>query len=386
METFEVGIIGAGVHGASAAYHLAMTGVHPLIIDRGAPAGGPTGRSSAVCRAYYTNQTLARVARDSLAMLRSFSELTSGRDAGFRETGFLFLHPADHVAQLKSVARDLNALGTSVQLVSPEELRADYPLIKPEDVAMAAWEPGAGYADPVATTQGLFERAVDLGAHPRLHSNVVRIVALPAGGVRLELQDGSLFECRRLLIAAGPWTASLAAMVGVIMPLTVERHIVVTLRWSRAKDLPYGHADLINNYYCKPEGGDLYCLGPLDPGEPVEPDAVVGSVRADEASSMAEAVTMRVPTMDDARIHGGWASLYDVSPDWQPVVGEIGPGIFVDAGTSGHGFKLAPAWGRLVANLVLGQQSTPDLAEFHPDRFKAGRSIASGYGAAKILG
>ena len=90
--------------------------------------------------------------------------------------------------------------------------------------------------------------------------------------------------------------------------------------------------------------------------------------------------------MEAAEFHGGWASLYDVSPDWQPVIGEIAPGVFVDAGTSGHGFKLAPALGGHVAALVLGEEVDPELGQFHPSRFGAGVALDAGYGSARIMG
>ena len=93
MATYDVAVIGAGVHGASVAFHLASRGVRTAVVEKTSPAGGPTGRSSAICRAYYTNAFLAAVARDSIAMFRDFEEHT-GRDAGFRQTGLLVLHPA----------------------------------------------------------------------------------------------------------------------------------------------------------------------------------------------------------------------------------------------------------------------------------------------------
>ena len=85
--------------------------------------------------------------------------------------------------------------------------------------------------------------------------------------------------------------------------------------------------------------------------------------------------------------HGGWASLYDVSPDWQPVIGEVAPGVFVDAGTSGHGFKLAPALGKHVADLVVGSSELdPRLTEFDPFRFTRGSALRAGFRDARILG
>jgi glycine/D-amino acid oxidase-like deaminating enzyme len=88
-----------------------------------------------------------------------------------------------------------------------------------------------------------------------------------------------------------------------------------------------------------------------------------------------------------SEFHGGWASLYDVSPDWQPTIGEVAPNVFVDAGTSGHGFKLAPALGRHVADLVSGASDVdPGLVDFDPVRFERGSALAAGYGDARILG
>jgi len=69
-----------------------------------------------------------------------------------------------------------------------------------------------------------------------------------------------------------------------------------------------------------------------------------------------------------------------------PVIGEIAPGVFVDAGTSGHGFKLGPALGADVAGLLTGAEVDAGLREFAPERFRAGRPLAAGYGSARILG
>ena len=101
---------------------------------------------------------------------------------------------------------------------------------------------------------------------------------------------------------------------------------------------------------------------------------------------MASGITSRIPSLAMADARGGWASLYDVSPDWQPVIGEIASGVFVDAGTSGHGFKLAPALGRHVADLVTGADVDPGLGQFDPARFETAGALEAGYGEARILG
>jgi glycine/D-amino acid oxidase-like deaminating enzyme len=382
----EVAIIGAGIHGASAAFHLASMGLKPEVFERVAPAGGPTGRSSAICRAYYRNPYLARVAHASLEMFRSFVDLTSGRDCGYRQTGAVYLHPEADSAALHEAAAYMNSIGTRIEMFTAADLTREFPLFNTEGVGVAGWEPGAGYADPVATTSGLLARACELGATQRLYTKVAGIQGRAGGGAHLALESGETIESERLLIAAGPWTRLLAAGLGIDLPLTVERHYVATIRWPEAREMRYAHADIVGGYYCKPEGEDLYCLGPLTPEPEVDPDEPVRGIDAEESHSLARLATKRIPRLKDAVSTGGWASLYDVSPDWMPVIGEIAPAVFVDAGTSGHGFKLAPALGADVAALVMGMEVEAAIQDFTPDRFTTGRALAAGYGSAKILG
>jgi glycine/D-amino acid oxidase-like deaminating enzyme len=382
----EVAIIGAGIHGASAAFHLATRGFKPIVFEQAAPAGGPTGRSSAICRAYYTNPYLARIAHASLEMFRSFEDLAGGRDCGYHETGAVYLHPGGDASALHEAAIYMNSIGTRIEMLTPVELQREFPLFDLDGVEIAGWEPAAGYADPVATTTGLLARARELGATPRLYTKVIGLKSLAGGGATLTLDNGETAECDRLLIAAGPWTRGLASQLGCELPLTVERHYVVTIRWPHAAEMRYTHADIAGGYYCKPEGEDQYCLGPLTPEPEVDPDAPLPGLDLAESDALARLATRRVPRFRDAVSTGGWASLYDVSPDWMPVIGEIAPGVFVDAGTSGHGFKLGPALGADVAALMMGEGVDPGINDFSQDRFDAGQSLSAGYGTAKILG
>jgi glycine/D-amino acid oxidase-like deaminating enzyme len=319
-------------------------------------------------------------------MFRDFGELTAGRDCGFHDTGMLYLHSDADEAAMHEAARYMNSIGTRIELMAPADVRREFPLFELSGVGVAGWEPGAGYADPVATTTGLLARTCELGATQRLYTRVMRIEARRGGGAKLFFDGAEAAECDRLLIAAGPWTKALASQVGADLPLTVERHYVATIRWSHAREMRYAHGDIVGGYYCKPEGDELYCLGPLTPEPEADPDEPVRGIDIEESDALARLATARIPRLKEAVSTGGWASLYDVSPDWMPVIGEIAPGVFVDAGTSGHGFKLGPALGADVAALLVGSEADAGIHELAPGRFKAGRSLVAGYGSAKILG
>jgi glycine/D-amino acid oxidase-like deaminating enzyme len=385
METAEVGIIGGGIHGVSAGFHLAGLGVKTILFERGAPASGPTGRSSAICRAFYTNRFIARVAHDSLEMFRNFKELTGGRDCGLRHTGDLYLLGPEELPHLEQTAAMLAEIGTEVELLAAKNLSRRHPEMDLEDIAIAAFEVNAGYADPVASTQGLLARAVELGLDARLYTEV-SIGAKSNGGAFVMTPNGARIACERLLIAAGPWTRPLAHQLHVDLPLTVERHWVASFGWNKAQALPYCLADIPGGYYMKPEGGELFLVGPLTSEPQADPDAFRTALTPEEIARMASAIMARIPSLVLADSRGGWASVYDVSPDWQPVIGEIAPGVFVDAGTSGHGFKLGPALGRHVAGLVLGHVVDEGIGQFEPRRFAADQMLAAGFGSARIIG
>jgi len=237
----------------------------------------------------------------------------------------------------------------------------------------------------VLTTQSYYDLAIASGLDSRLYCEVLELEAAPAGGAILRALDGSRTHARRLVLCAGPWTRSLADRLGVDLPLSVERHFVATFQWGVAPKFGFTWADMENGIYVKPEGSELFIVGTLHNEREVPPDDFDQSLTEDEILAFADRLTRRVPSLVDAESRGGWVALYDLSPDWQPVIGEIEDGIFVDAGTSGHGFKLAPALCREVADLVLGH-GDPELGQFHPRRFSERQALVAGYGTARIFG
>ncbi len=384
MESYDVGIVGAGVHGASAAFHLAGRGLRVKVYERGQPAEGPTGYSSAVCRAFYTNTFLAAAARESIDMLANFADLTEGGDAGYRRTGGLFLHHASDGPELGRVLQRLVEIGTAVDQVSTDQLEEYLPGIKVTGDEVGVWERDAGYADPAGVTMGLLSQAARLGAHVARNTNVASISA--GRNPRLVAADGET-SVGRVLVAAGPWTTSLLPPSASAVSLTAERHIVVHAQRPPGTSHPASvFADVRDGYYVRPEGSDSLFLGPLHETGKVDPDEPVAKLDTDEASALLGVAAQRLPLLADAGLRGGWSSLYDVSPDWQPVVGEVDENVFIDAGTSGHGFKLAAGWGRHVADVVTDDDPDPGMRQFRPQRFTDGEQLSSGWHEAKILG
>lgn len=385
MATYDVAIIGAGVHGASAAFHLAGRGVNTVVLEQGTPASGPTGRSSAVLRGYYVNEFLARATRESVEIFKNFAEVTGGGEARYVPCGALFLHAEEDGEKLAINAQRLNDLGTRTDVLDRDRLASEFPMFDLDGIAWGAWEEEAGHADPAGTTHGFIDRAVQLGADLRRHSRVAKIDRV---GSHLELttQDGDVVSAERLLLCVGPWSTSLLSLLGLELPLWAERHIIATYGWGAAEHVPFVWASIPDGIYFKPEVHAQYLVGTLWEEPRVDPDDFDEQLSPQEQIRITMATVERLPNLEESEARSGYAALYDVAPDWQPVVGEVDDGVFIVAGTAGHGFKWAPALGRHVADLVTGAPCDPGIVQFRPDRFARGEALDAGYGAAKILG
>ena len=385
MQGYDVAIVGAGVHGAAAALHLAERGARVVVLEKETPASGPTGRSSAVLRGYYVNEFLAHATRSSLDLFRNFTEWTHGGEARYVGCGALFLHHGDDEPKLREAAARLNAIGTVTEVLDSDRLRSEFPMIDLDGIDVGAWEPHAGHADPSGTTYGMLNRAVALGAELRRHNKVVKLADTP-NAVEITTEAGDVVAADRVLLAAGPWSSQLLSLLGCDLPLWAERHIIATYGWGAAPEVPFVWASIPDGIYFKPELHAQFLVGTLWEEPRVSPDDYEPELDPSEQLRITEATVRRIPSLADAEAFSGYAALYDVSPDWQPVIGEVVPNVYIVAGTAGHGFKWAPAMGGHIADLVLGGEIHPGLAQFDPHRFDRGEVVDAGYGAAKILG
>ncbi len=363
-ETSDAVIIGAGIMGCSAAFHLAKRGLKVTVLEKDSIGAGGTGKSSAIIRQHYSNELTARMALHSLRVFQHFDEQVGG-ECSFRQTGWLGLAAAkDHAALKANVTLQRN-VGIQTGLLSPEEVRELMPALETSDMVAAAYEPESGYADPHLTVNAYAHAARRFGARIRVNSQVIG-VRFSGGKVVGVNTTSDEFDAPVVLNCAGPWGARVAEMTGVRVPIDPCRVQVAVFRRPAGYEASHPVViDFIRGTYLRSETGNLTVVGAIDPAEAsavVDPDDYAEYVDSDFVSDMAERFLRRCPPMELAESRGGYAGLYAVTPDWHPIVDELPPGsgCFICAGFSGHGFKLGPAVGLMVADRITGER-TPEF-------------------------
>jgi sarcosine oxidase subunit beta len=265
--------------------------------------------------------------------------------------------------------------------VTAAELQKLEPHASVDDVALAAFEPNSGYADPVATTESLAAAAKRHGAEFSTNTPVAATVNRGGRAAGIVDASGHIHEADAVCVVAGPWTDALLAPIGVKIGIKSERaQIAFFKRPSQLKHCIY--IDTIAGSYFRPHGDDLTLagLGEWKSEAEANPDDFREANDDDFVAAVRERLAKRIPAMADAPYSRGHAGIYDVSPDARAVMGRV-PGIeglFVAAGFSGTGFKTAPAVGASMSELMLtGSSTTVDLTPFGFERILSGRMIES---------
>jgi glycine/D-amino acid oxidase-like deaminating enzyme len=378
-QTAEVVIVGGGVNGAALAWELARRGVRDVaLVERDYLAAGPTGRSGAVVRCHYSTPELVRLAIEGREFFRNATDLI-GDDCGFRPVGFLAAVGPAEVGALEAKVAMQRRAGLEVELLRGQDIGAVMPELDLSEVGAAAWEGGSGHADAVRTTWALGRRAEALGVEIELGC-AVREVRVEAGRVAAVVTDRGQIATRRVVCAAGPWTRQLVARAGHDLPTTILRNAMALFLRPPAYARPHPVIiDTQRRFYARPDGV-LSLTGSVDEREnqPVaDPDDYDRGVHRAEIELFGERLGRAVPPMLGAAERGGWVGLYDVSPDWLHLIDELpdAEGLFVLCGTSGHGFKLAPAIARITADMVTrGIAATPEASMFRLERLAAART------------
>ena len=384
--TADVVIIGGGVTGASIAFHLTARGVRDVIVvDKSFVASGATGKSSACVRQHYSTPETCRMIRFSLDRFQRFEELTGGHSCGFRRTGYLLGVDERMRPPMETSVTLQRSVGIETRLVSPSDMREIEPRLQTEDLVAGCYEPDSGYCNPVETAQGFARAARERGARVLEEAEVLAVLTEGSRVTGVRTNRGEILA-PRVVNAAGLWGARVGAMLGIDIPITVCRHKISIVTWPEASRRPHPMVyDFVTNIYTRPEMGEHILVGGLDAEEShdvADPDRYKEGVSLDESTDALARVSHRFPVLAEGRIARGYAGCFDVTPDWHPIMDQAGPeGSYVAVGFSGHGFKLSPAVGHMMAALVTeGPGGHPDLPAFRLSRFAEGKPIRGTYG------
>jgi glycine/D-amino acid oxidase-like deaminating enzyme len=388
IRTADAVIVGGGVIGTSIAYHLASSGVRRVVVlERRFLASGATGHSVGIIRQLYPTLETSLMVRRSLTVFQHFAEIVGG-DVGYVPCGALIgVSPAMRGTLEKTLAGQ-REIGIKAELLDPVDVGRVEPRIDPHGLGAVLYEPESGYGDPSATTLAYAAAARRVGVTIEQGVEVVGIARAGDRVAGVETADGDRIEAPTVVNAAGLWSPGLARLSGVELPIVIGRHPVFVIERGAGFGSPHPvYLDLAGGAYVRPETGGLTLTGSLTDDErehPMDPERLGTDVGLDEAEPVLERTGAAVPALADARYRRGYAGAFDITPDWMPILDESPlRGFYVAAGMSGHGFKLAPAIGEMMAALMTGAASPISLEPFRLARFE--RAGASGTFVASYL-
>jgi sarcosine oxidase, subunit beta len=371
----QVVVIGAGVIGASVAYHLALRGCRDVLIleKEEAEVSGSTARSAAGVRHQFSNTTNILLSRYSIERLRSFNEEVGGH-AELHQVGYLFLvnDPATW-AQYQASAMLQRELGVRVELLTPAEAARFVPQLRCDDLVGATFGPDDGYVDPYGIAMGYLRAAQSLGVRLQRATTVTGFTLVSGRVVGIESNAGPV-ACSTVVNAAGPWAGQVGALAGLSIPVRpYRRNIYMTTPFPAIPGPMPLTIDVASGFYMRHEGASIL----MGRSNPAEPSSFNQTVDWDWLDQVLEAGLNRFPILEQAGLAESqcWAGLYEITPDHNPVLGHH-PALagYVDAsGFSGHGIMHAPATGLLIAEEILdGRAHTISIDELRIGRFQQG--------------
>ncbi len=374
-KTADIVIIGGGVMGASAAYHLAKCGIkNVVLLEKEEFFGtGATGRCAGGVRYQFSTEINVKLSLESLPMIERFKE-EIGQDVNYRQCGYLLVATNEKDANaFKHNVQMQNRLGVQTQLLGGEEVRARLPLMKFEDAIAGTWNPKDGLADPNSVVAGYVSAAQKLGARALAQAEVTGI-RVSGDQVEAVQTTQGVIETRTVLNTAGPWAGQISQMAGVEIPIIPIRRQMFTTNTLKEipEDFPFV-IDFGQSLYFHREGEGLL-IGMSNQNEKPGFDQ---NVDEDFEMENFEAAMERMPLLERASRASHWAGLYEVTPDAHPIFGGSHvKGFSICAGFSGHGFMHGPIAGQLMTEYIVdGKFSTVDVSMLDLARFEEERLI-----------
>ncbi len=376
--TADVAIVGGGIVGASIAYQLTAAGCRNVVIlERETSQGkGSTGKSMGGVRAQFSTPVNIQMSLFSIPFLRDF-EKALGHPSGYRAQGYLFVATAQrHLDYLRTNYERQAAAGlTTASLVTREDIVRMVPQLRSDDILGGSFCSTDGFVDPYSVMTGFTLRAVDQGAELIRDAQVTGIKQDAQGIAGVETTQGEI-AARTVVNCAGAWSAAVAKMAGVELPVEpLRRMLAPTEPFEKISHGAPMVVDMTTGFHFRPEGLGLL-LAWNDPEE--KPGFNTTFDRGFIEKILTRAVD-RVPVFEELEVNPSkaWAGLYEMTPDHHPVLGASPvKGLFFANGFSGHGVMHSPATGKILADLILkGSTDLIDARLLDYARFAEGRLI-----------
>jgi sarcosine oxidase, subunit beta len=385
-QTYDAIVIGAGVMGASLAFHLAERGLKTAILERKVSASGATGHSSGLVRMHYDLAAESELTFVSYKHYFSNWRERVGGDCGFINTGFMQIAKREHEDKLRGNVANQQQIGINTSVISAAEVKELFPDLLTDHFDYAAYEPDSGYADATLTTNSFLESAKRNGAALVQNCEVTAIHSTGGRVTGVSTTRGD-FDAPIVVNAAGAWSKQVAKLADIEVPLETWTHDVAFLhRPPSLGRFPAAIDDTINCYF-RPEGSALILAAGEDEsmrGEP--PDAEDQTPTLTFLEKLIDAMVQRIPKIEESGLHSIHVGRDGITPDQRAIYGPSGlDGFYLACGLSGTGFKTSPAAGASLVELILdGAPKTVDITPFRFQRFAEGQLIEGEYGYGHI--
>ncbi|MEO8391743.1 MAG: FAD-dependent oxidoreductase [Chloroflexota bacterium] len=365
--TADVIIVGGGIIGIAIANALAQRRYgRILVLERTYLGAGQTGASVASIEPLTVFPSMAALQRRSISVFKDFSQ-TIGGDCGFVQLPLAMFVPEAEVPALRDALKAGQAAGSPVEELTPQAFLEKEPGTNLDQIASVYYSTDAGFADPVLTLNAFADAARRNGVTIQQNTPVLSVKVEHDRVVGVETSEG-IFSAPEVVLACGLWVDPLLSPLGLLSHLSFVRHYVVSLEMP--PDAPHHSVlDASFNFYFRPEKSGGLCLIGTDlrhqedhfedlHNPALEPPRVTQAL----ALAVWERVVRRFPAMEAARLRKGYTAIADMSPDSQPLLGKLPlEGLFLAAGLSGIGFKIAPAVGESMAGLIAGSVAAEAL-------------------------
>ncbi len=392
-QSYDFVIIGAGVIGASVAFHLAELGAKSvLVLERSQIGQGTGAQSSGILRTHYSVPENVQLARQSWAAFTSFGDYLDDVDAssGLVRCGYMIAAGGDEkVEALRESLAQQQRMGVSVAILDVHEASERLPIARFEESELIGYEPDAGFADAYLVNTG-FARAARRRGVKIMEGVTVEGLIRQGDRVLGVTTTAGTFYSSMIISTQNMWALELGQWLDCPIPLVPERHQVIALESPKpyTSQMPvFKDLSSPGMLYYRSYGGKQMLVSEGLVGEALtEPDNTQGDVSLDTMVEIGEQVAQRFPAFAEGELASSWTGVYDVTPDWNPVLGHLPDtkGLLVGFGFSGHGFKLSPAVGKVLAQAALGLETDVSLAPYRFARFTEGQLLVGKYGAGAV--